>query len=37
VCSYIGDAKAVKVLLRNGALVDVLDYEGRLPMEIAIL
>jgi ankyrin repeat protein len=37
VASYIGDSNAVRSLLRNGALVDVQDYQGRLPMEIAIL
>jgi len=37
VASYIGQSDAIKVLLRNGALVDVRDNEARLPLDIAIV
>jgi ankyrin repeat protein len=33
----MGHSQAMKVLLRNGALTDVQDYQGQMPLEIAIL
>ena len=37
VACFIGHSEVIKVLLRNGALVDVRDNEGRLPLDVAIV